>query len=107
MGHKENLAPKLKNLLTNNIFYIISSIFSLWSLRTIGPGCLCTRVSFFMMKFDKAFIISGDSDLIPSIRAVKESFPGKEIGVIVPIGRSAIDLKNNCEDSNIRISGPS
>lgn len=48
-------------------------------------------------KFDKAFIISGDSDLIPSIKAVKESFPGKKIGVIVPIGRSAIDLKNNCD----------
>jgi len=48
-------------------------------------------------KFDKAFIISGDSDLIPSIRAVKESFPGKKIGAIVPIGRSALDLKNNCD----------
>jgi uncharacterized LabA/DUF88 family protein len=47
-------------------------------------------------KYDKAFIISGDSDLIPSIKAVRESFPTKQIGVIVPIGRSAIDLKNNC-----------
>ncbi len=48
-------------------------------------------------KYDKAFIISGDSDLVPSIRAVKESFPKKEIGVIVPIGRSALDLKSNCD----------
>ena len=48
-------------------------------------------------KYDKAFIISGDSDLIPSIEAVKSTFPNKQIGVIIPIGRSAEQLKQTCD----------
>lgn len=36
--------------------------------------------------YDKAFIISGDSDLLPAIRAVKQIFPTKQIGVVIPIG---------------------
>ena len=48
-------------------------------------------------KYDKAFIISGDSDLIPSIRAVKTTFPNKQIGVIITIGRSAEMLKHTCD----------
>jgi len=45
-------------------------------------------------EYDKAYIISGDSDLIPAIRAVKETFPAKQIGIIIPIGRPAELLKN-------------
>ena len=48
-------------------------------------------------KYDKAFIISGDSDLIPSILAIKESFPQKEIGVIIPIRGRAFELKSVCD----------
>lgn len=48
-------------------------------------------------KYDKAFIISGDSDLIPSIEAVKSAFPHKKIGVIIPIYRSAEQLKLTCD----------
>jgi len=48
-------------------------------------------------KFDKAYIISGDSDLIPSIEAVKTLFPHKQIGVIIPIGRRAELLKLKCD----------
>jgi uncharacterized LabA/DUF88 family protein len=48
-------------------------------------------------RYDKAFIISGDSDLIPSIEAVKSTFPDKQIGVIIPIGRSAEQLKQTCD----------
>ena len=48
-------------------------------------------------KYDKAMIISGDSDLIPSIEAVKSIFPHKKIGVIIPIGRSAEQLKQTCD----------
>lgn len=48
-------------------------------------------------KYDKALIISGDSDLIPSIEAVKTTFPNKQIGVIIPIGRSAEMLKQTCD----------
>lgn len=43
--------------------------------------------------FDKALIISGDSDLAPSILAVKELYPEKKIGVIIPITRRAEYLK--------------
>ena len=43
--------------------------------------------------WDKALIISGDSDLIPAIEAVKTTFPTKQIGVVIPIGRRAEELK--------------
>jgi uncharacterized LabA/DUF88 family protein len=48
-------------------------------------------------RYDKAFIISGDSDLIPSIMAIKESFAQKEIGVIIPIRGRAFELKSACD----------
>jgi uncharacterized LabA/DUF88 family protein len=48
-------------------------------------------------KYDKAIIISGDSDLIPSIHAVRNTFPNKRIGVVIPIGRRADALKNACD----------
>ena len=48
-------------------------------------------------KYEKAFIVSGDSDLVPSILAIKESFPEKEIGVIVPIRGRAFELKSHCD----------
>jgi len=48
-------------------------------------------------RFDTAMIVSGDSDLIPSIEAVKSAFPAKRIGVVIPIGRRAEALKNSCD----------
>jgi uncharacterized LabA/DUF88 family protein len=43
--------------------------------------------------WDTALIISGDSDLIPAINAVKMTFPSKQIGIVIPIGRRAEELK--------------
>jgi len=43
--------------------------------------------------WDTAIIISGDSDLIPAIEAVKTTFPTKKVGVVIPIGRRAEELK--------------
>lgn len=43
--------------------------------------------------WDTALIISGDSDLIPAIEAVKRIFPAKKIGIVIPIGRKAEELK--------------
>ncbi len=43
--------------------------------------------------WDTALIISGDSDLIPAIEAVKKTFPTKQIGITIPIGRRAEELK--------------
>lgn len=50
-------------------------------------------------KFDTALILSGDSDLIPAINAVKARRPDKEIGVIVPIGRRAKELRQHADSS--------
>jgi len=47
--------------------------------------------------FDKAFIISGDSDLAPAIRIVRLTFPSKQIGVVIPIGRKAEELKHSSD----------
>ncbi|OHD71026.1 MAG: hypothetical protein A2W19_08415 [Spirochaetes bacterium RBG_16_49_21] len=52
--------------------------------------------------YDKAIILSGDSDLIPAIKAVKNTFPAKNIGVAIPIGRTAQELIN-VTDFHIRI----
>src|SRR3989338_109756 len=43
--------------------------------------------------WDTAMIVSGDSDLIPAIEAVKTAFPAKPVGIIIPIGRRAEELK--------------
>jgi uncharacterized LabA/DUF88 family protein len=45
--------------------------------------------------FDKAVIISADSDLLPVIKAVERIAPEKEIGVMFPIGRTNYELRQN------------
>lgn len=50
-------------------------------------------------RYDTALILSGDSDLIPSIKAVKATFPSKQTGVIIPAGRRAEELKSTCDFS--------
>jgi uncharacterized LabA/DUF88 family protein len=47
--------------------------------------------------YDTAIIISGDSDLIPALKVVKTTFPTKQIGIIIPIGRRAESLKNTAD----------
>lgn len=49
-------------------------------------------------KYDKALIISADSDLIPAIRAVKNTFPDKIIHIVIPIGRRAELLKQVADE---------
>jgi len=48
-------------------------------------------------QYDTAMIISGDSDLIPSIAAVRSTFPTKKLVVIIPFGRRAEELKQVCD----------
>jgi hypothetical protein len=43
--------------------------------------------------FDTAFLVSGDSDLMPAVKAFKELYPGKKIGCIFPFLRHSDDLK--------------
>lgn len=44
-------------------------------------------------RYDRAIIVSGDTDLIPAVKAVQKTFPGKKIGVVIPIGRASEDFK--------------
>lgn len=48
-------------------------------------------------ELDTAIIVSGDSDLIPAVKAVKQAFPAKQIGVVIPITRHAKELKEACD----------
>jgi len=50
-------------------------------------------IDAFKDKFDVAFLISGDSDLVPPIKAIKELFPQKEIWVVFPPTRESNELK--------------
>ena len=42
--------------------------------------------------YDKAVLISGDSDIIPAVEAVKQAFPEKEISLVIPVGGKAYEL---------------
>jgi uncharacterized LabA/DUF88 family protein len=48
-------------------------------------------------RYDKAVIVSGDTDLLPSVKAVQRTFPAKKIGVLIPIGRASEDFKNQAD----------
>jgi uncharacterized LabA/DUF88 family protein len=45
-------------------------------------------------EFDKAIIVSGDSDMIPSIDMIKAEYPEKKVGVMVPFGLMAREIRN-------------
>lgn len=47
--------------------------------------------------YDKAIIISGDTDLLPAVKAVQSTFPIKSIGVVIPIGRASEDFKKHAD----------
>jgi uncharacterized LabA/DUF88 family protein len=54
-------------------------------------------------EYDRALLISGDSDLAPAVRAVKKECPSKNIRIIAPVNRAySMDLyraaggKTNC-----------
>lgn len=43
--------------------------------------------------YDRAIILSGDSDQVPAIRAIKKNYPTKSVGILIPPGRKAKFLK--------------
>jgi len=43
--------------------------------------------------FDRAVIVSADSDLLPVIQSLELCAPDKQIGVMFPIGRTSFDLR--------------
>ena len=48
-------------------------------------------------RYDTAIIISGDTDLLPAVKAVQTTFPKKKIGVVIPIGRASEDFKQQTD----------
>ena len=50
-------------------------------------------VDAFQDRFDTAFLISGDTDLIPPIREIKSNFAQKRVIVGFPPGRHNVSLQ--------------
>jgi len=48
-------------------------------------------------RYDKAIVISGDTDLLPAVTAVRTVFPAKQIGLVIPIGRRSEDFKQQTD----------
>lgn len=46
---------------------------------------------------DQIIIITGDTDLVPAIKAVKADFPSKNIGVIFPYRKHNAEFKNEAD----------
>lgn len=61
-------------------------------------------------QFDRALIISGDSDLAPAVRMVRQLFAHKDVRIIAPYGRHySMDLVNaagGTTDGRARLSVP-
>lgn len=53
--------------------------------------------------YDKAFVISADSDLVPAIELVKKTFPKKEITVLTPPNRYQIAREIRSQVQTIKI----
>ncbi|EGY24821.1 hypothetical protein DA2_3031 [Desulfovibrio sp. A2] len=53
--------------------------------------------SAFKNEYDTAIIISGDTDLVPAVRRVKNLFPEKRIGVLFPPGMRHGELERCCD----------
>lgn len=47
--------------------------------------------------YDRAIIVSGDTDLLPAMKIVQKAYPGKQIGVVIPIGKRSEDFKNQAD----------
>lgn len=53
-------------------------------------------------KFDVALLISGDSDLTPVVRSIKQMFPDKRVVAVFPPERHSDELKS-CADGFLKI----
>jgi uncharacterized LabA/DUF88 family protein len=49
-------------------------------------------------RYQRAIVVSGDTDLIPAFNAVRDLFPGHKISVVLPIGRSSHEMKGIADD---------
>lgn len=44
-------------------------------------------------RYDTAILVSGDTDFVPVLAAIKRRFPEKRVGVMAPLGSRATELK--------------
>lgn len=54
--------------------------------------------------FDVAYLISGDNDLVPALKAVKEICPTKKLNVILPINSKAKSMIKTCNNNGFGYS---
>ena len=47
--------------------------------------------------FDRAILLSADSDMLPVVETVHRLAPDKEVGVMFPLGRDCLDLRRNAD----------
>lgn len=68
--------------------------FSTWEeKRTDVNIARCMIEAAYLDEFDRLILISGDSDQIPAVEFIKENMSKKHVTVVVPIGRSAEELR--------------
>jgi uncharacterized LabA/DUF88 family protein len=51
----------------------------------------------YLDEYDRAILISGDTDIVPAVRMIHELFPTKDVAVVVPVVRYAVDLKQESD----------
>jgi uncharacterized LabA/DUF88 family protein len=49
--------------------------------------------------YEKAFVMSADSDLVPAIEEARKYFPDKKFICVIPVGKKAEELKSICDES--------
>jgi uncharacterized LabA/DUF88 family protein len=69
-------------------------MFSTWEEKQTDVNLARSIMELaYLDVFDRAIVISGDSDQVPTISFVRDYFTDKTITVVVPIGRAADELK--------------
>jgi uncharacterized LabA/DUF88 family protein len=72
-------------------------IFNTWTEKQTDVNIAVNLIRYAILgSYDKAYIISGDTDLIPAIKAFRELFPEKEVCIVFPFSRKGDELKSVC-----------
>jgi uncharacterized LabA/DUF88 family protein len=68
--------------------------FGIWQEKQTDVNIAVRLVELARLNaFDKVLIVSGDSDLVPAIKLVREIYPEKHIATVVPIGRKGEEIE--------------
>jgi len=55
-------------------------------------------------RYDKLLVLTADSDQVPAIELLRRLHPQKKVAVVIPIGRSAKELKKACGGNAYKIT---